>query len=45
MTREEFRKFCRKCWEKPHSCAVIDLTGKKDAGKYRYGLDEFYMLI
>ena len=26
MTREEFRKFCKKCWEKPYGFAVIDLT-------------------
>ena len=29
MSKEEFRKFCRTCWEKPHSFAVIDLTSKK----------------
>ena len=39
MTNEEFRKFCKKCWEKPHGFAVIDLTSKKDSGKYR---SEFY---
>ena len=42
MTKEEFRRFCRKCWEKPHSFAVIDLTSKKDAGKYRSGFDNFF---
>ena len=26
MTKEEFRKFCRMCWEKPYGFAVIDLT-------------------
>ena len=41
MTKEEFRKFCKQCWEKPYSFAVIDLTCKKDAGKYRSGLDNF----
>ena len=41
MSREEFRKSCRKCWEKPHGFAVIDLTSKKDAGKYRSGLGNF----
>ena len=25
MTKEEFRKICRECWEKPHSFAVNDL--------------------
>ena len=42
MTKEEFRKFCRKCWEKPHGFAVIDLTSKKDAGKYRDRFDNFF---
>ena len=37
MSVEEFRKFCRKCWEKLHGFNVIDLTSKKDAGKYRDG--------
>ena len=26
MTKEEFKKIFRKCWEKPHGFAVIDLT-------------------
>ena len=43
MTREEFRKFCHECWEKPHGFAVIDLTSKKDAGKYRGGFDNFFI--
>ena len=43
MKREEFRNFCRKCWEKPYSFAVIDLTSKKDAGKYRGGFDNFFI--
>ena len=43
MAKEEFRKFCKKCWEKPHGFAVIDLTSKKDAGKYREGFDNFFI--
>ena len=43
MTKEEFRKFCKKCWEKPHGFAVIDLTSKKDTGKYREGFDNFFI--
>ena len=43
MTREEFRKFCKKCWEKPYGFAVIDITSKKDAGKYRCGFDNFFI--
>ena len=45
MTREEIRKFCRKCWEKPYGFAVIDLTSKKDAGKYRGGFDNFFYIL
>ena len=37
MTKEEFRKFCKKCWGKPYGFAIIDLTSRKDAGKYRDG--------
>ena len=40
----QFRKFCHKCWEKPHSFAVIDLTSKRDEGKYRDGFDNFLYL-
>ena len=43
MAKEEFRKFCKKCWEKPHGFAVIDLTSRKDAGKYRNGFDNFFI--
>ena len=43
MSKEEFRKFCRKCWEKPHGFAVIDLTSKKVEGKYRGGFDNFFI--
>ena len=43
MTREEFRKVCKKCWEKPYGFAVIDITSKKDAGKYRCGFDNFFI--
>ena len=40
MTKEEF---CKKCWEKLYGFAVINLTSKKDAGKYRSGLDNFFI--
>ena len=43
MSKEEFRRFCRKCWEDPHGFAIIDLTSKKDVGKYRSGLDNFFI--
>ena len=44
MTKEEFRKFCRKCWESPYGFAVIDLTREKETGKYREGFDNFFIL-
>ena len=43
MSREEFRKFYRECWKKPHGFAVIDLTSKKDSGKYRDWFDNFFI--
>ena len=43
MTKEGFRKFCKKCWEKPYGFAVIDLTSKKETGKYRNGFDNFFI--
>ena len=43
MSKEEFRIFCRKRWERPHDFVVIDLTSKKHGGKYRNGFDNFYI--
>ena len=43
MRKDEFRKFCRECWKKPYGFAVIHQTSKKDAGKYRSGLDNFFI--
>ena len=37
MSKEEFRKFCLKCWKKPHGFAVIDLTSKKMRGSIEMG--------
>ena len=44
MPKEEFKKFCSKCWEKPYGFAVIDPTSKKETGKYREGFDNFFIL-
>ena len=44
MSSEEFRKFCRKCWDRSHGFAVINLTSKKAAEKYREGLIIFKYL-
>ena len=44
MTKKEFREFCKKCWEKPHGFAIIDLSSKKETGKYRGGFDNFFII-
>jgi len=43
MTKEEFRELCNKAWNKPHGFLVVDLSSRKNSGKYRIGLDEFYI--
>ena len=43
MPKEEFRKLCKAAWDVPHGFVVIDLTSKKHSGKYRSGLDTFYL--
>ena len=43
MSKEEFRNLCKTAWNKPHSFVVIDLSSKKNEGKYRRGLDDFYI--
>ena len=43
MTKEDFRQVCKTAWEKLHGFIIIDLSIKKNNGKYRSGLDEFYI--
>jgi hypothetical protein len=43
MPIDEFRKLCKTAWERPHGFVVIDLSSKNNTGKYRCGLDEFYI--
>ena len=43
MTIEDFRDFLHECWLKPFGFAVIDLSSKKDEGKYRHGFDNFFI--
>ena len=43
MTKEEFTQLCKTAWEKHHGFVIIDLSSKKNNGKYRSGLDEFYI--
>ena len=44
MTKEEFRQLCKTAWEEQHGFVIIDLSSKKQNGKYKSGLDEFYIL-
>ena len=43
MTKEEFRQLCKTGWEKQHGFVIIDLSSRKHNGKYRSGLNEFYI--
>ena len=43
MTKEEFRQLCKIALEKQHWFVIIDLSSKKNNGKYTSGLDEFYI--
>jgi hypothetical protein len=43
MSKEDFRKLCKAAWERAHGFLVIDLTNKKNDGKYRCGFDVFYI--
>jgi len=43
MPKDEFRKLCKNAWERSNGFVVIDLTSKKNNGKYRCGLDTFYI--
>ena len=43
MSLEEFKTFCNRCWQQPHDFVTIDLSSSKCNGRYRCGLDEFYI--
>ena len=43
MTKEEFTQLCKTAGEKQHGFVIIDLSSKKNSGKYRSGLDKFYI--
>jgi len=43
MPIDEFRELCKEAWDEPHGFVVIDLSSKKNKGKYRKGLGEFYI--
>jgi len=42
-TKEEFRNLCKKAWKNPHGFVVVDLSSGPQNGKYRSGLDKFYV--
>ena len=42
MSKEEFKYLCKEAWKKPHGFVVIDLTSRKNNGKYRSGFNNFY---
>ena len=43
MNLDEFKSFCRKVWNNgTHHFVTLDLTSKKNNGKYRENLDRFY---
>ena len=43
ISKEEFTKLCKSAFERPHGFVVIVLTIKTNNGKYRCGLDTFYI--
>jgi ABC-type dipeptide/oligopeptide/nickel transport system ATPase component len=43
MSKQEFVELCEKAWKQPHQFVVIDLSSETSGGKYRRGLDEFYI--
>ena len=43
MVKEEFVKFCKESWREKHSFLTIDKTSDPLNGKYRKGLDTFYI--
>jgi len=43
MLASEFKNFCYERWQKPHGFITLDLSSSKNNGRYRHGLDEFYI--
>lgn len=42
MDFDEFRRYCKECWDEPFGFAVIDLTSEPYNRKYRCGFDRIY---
>jgi len=45
VSKDELRNLCKEAWKKPHDFVVIDFTGDLYNGRYRIGLDEFYISV
>jgi len=43
MPMEKFKRSCKAVWRGLHGFVVIDHSSQKNNGKYRRGLDEFYI--
>jgi len=43
MSKDEFQNLCKEAWKSTHGFVVIDLSSKKHCGRYRKGLDEFFI--
>ena len=43
ISLDEFKRFCKRCWEKKHDFVTIDLSSEKHSGKYRYNFNLFYI--
>lgn len=43
MRKKEFRKFRKIAWEKPFGFITIDTLSEPDGGKYRIGLNKFFI--
>ena len=42
MVKKEFKQFCHEVWNDDYNFITIDLTKKKNDGKYRKNLNTFY---
>ena len=43
MVIKEFKTLCQLAWSKPFGYLIIDLTKDRFLGKYRVGVDQFYL--
>lgn len=43
MPKDDFKQLCSTAWREPRGFVVIDLSSKPEQGKYRSGLDTFYI--